>query len=357
MRDAYGKLMYLLQDSVKEEVRALMEFDLVQPIQTVYSLLAAKNALHVLHDPDLVIATSEVMPEGRSRPEIQRAIKKKEKAIETIARKYTSSQLGYEEIRQCIVSICDNHNFLRFNRDSCDKMMSYLTTLFDPKDPAPRYSLEIHAGGAGARLTHSHARQYCYVLQSLTLWRDILHDMFKLWYLSEQDLLDPQNPYRLRDTGQGLNRVQAAPRVSRVMHNILYQAQQKVGGWVGSSVIHLGDHNVPNALMFIDKYNQVSRILNPIVITLAQLDKLHSRPDLGRYIDQTFGGVDQLRLEILQDFFKHAFDGSGADNFFDAGSCIDGRLTSAWNWCSRLEKKRFHSIFLLTGFAGFDGQF
>jgi hypothetical protein len=26
-------------------------------------------------------------------------------------------------------------------------------------------------------------------------------------------------------------------------------------------------------------------------------------------------------------------------NFFDAGSCIDGRLTSAWNWCSKIEKK------------------
>lgn len=41
------------------------------------------------------------------------------------------------------------------------------------------------------------------------------------------------------------------------------------------------------------------------------------------------------------------FDGSGADNFFDAGSCIDGRLTSAWNWCSLIEKKRYWSIFLL----------
>lgn len=32
------------------------------------------------------------------------------------------------------------------------------------------------------------------------------------------------------------------------------------------------------------------------------------------------------------------FSHPGPD-FFDAGSCIDGRLTSAWNWCSKLEKK------------------
>jgi hypothetical protein len=25
---------------------------------------------------------------------------------------------------------------------------------------------------------------------------------------------------------------------------------------------------------------------------------------------------------IITDFCRHAFDGSGADNFFDAGSCI-----------------------------------
>lgn len=34
--------------------------------------------------------------------------------------------------------------------------------------------------------------------------------------------------------------------------------------------------------------------------------------------------------------YRSAFDGSGADNFYDAGSCIDGRLTSAWNWCSQI---------------------
>jgi len=49
--------------------------------------------------------------------------------------------------------------------------------------------------------------------------------------------------------------------------------------------------------------------------------------------------------------------GSGADNFYDAGSCIDGRLTSAWNWCNQLPEKPYFVVFKLTGFSGFDGQF
>lgn len=43
------------------------------------------------------------------------------------------------------------------------------------------------------------------------------------------------------------------------------------------------------------------------------------------YIKAAFGGPDQAKKAILVDFFRHGFDGSGADNFFDAGSCIDGR--------------------------------
>lgn len=76
-------------------------------------------------------------------------------------------------------------------------------------------------------------------------------DMFHLWSLAEQDLLSENVSYRLRDTGQGLNRIQAAPKTSRLMHVILNRAQKSIGSWVGSSVIHMGDHNVPNALMFI----------------------------------------------------------------------------------------------------------
>lgn len=117
----------------------------------------------------------------------------------------------------------------------------------------------LRAGRGGARLSHSHERQYAYVLQSLSLWREISTDMFRLWYLAELDLLSSTCRYRLCDTGQGLHRVQPARQVAKAMAQILARCQQQIGTWVGSSVVHLGDSNVPNALMFIDKYTQVRR--------------------------------------------------------------------------------------------------
>ncbi len=109
--------------------------------------------------------------------------------------------------------------------------------------------------------------------------------------------------------------------------------------------------------MFIDKYTQVERILNPIVRCLDEIPRLAEDPALASYIDGAFGGVEILRKIIMCDFFRHAFDGSGAEDFFSAGSCIDGRLTSAWNWCSLIRKKPYYHILLLTGFVGFDGDF
>ena len=129
-------------------------------------------------------------------------------------------------------------------------MIALLQEHFTPNATQPGFSLSIGAGQSGARLTHNHERQYSYVMQSLSLWREMNHNMFKLWCLSETDMLDPENSYRLRDTGQGLNRLQGCPNVSRAVHAILHKTMQRVGSWVGSSVVHLGDTNVPNALMF-----------------------------------------------------------------------------------------------------------
>jgi len=231
-------------------------------------------------------------------------------------------------------------------------MLEFLTTYFDPDDSGT-HSLEIRYRVKGSKLSHDHSTQFTFVLQSLLLWREIMNEMFKLWFMTEEDLLEEKNRYKLMDTGQGLNRVQAAPNIGRTMSEILGKIHNIVRNWVGLSVVHLGDRDVPNALVFIDKYIQVPRILSPIVRIIDGIDSLYNISASKQMIDLHYGGPQNLKKDILSDFFKHGFNGSGSDG----GSCIDGRLTSAWNWCSKLQKKDYYHIFLLFGFSGFDGDF
>lgn len=359
-RDTYGKLIHMLQDSVSDEITRLLDFSCVKPLVTIHSYLEQRKGLELLEDPLIQTATKEIIPEGKTRRAVQKEIAQKERAVQVLAKRYKKGQtLGDEEIRRCLYSIGDNNAYLRCARDPCDTMIKYLHNYFKPERPSDRASsLSISDGSGGARLTHDHSRQFRYVFQSLALWREICHEMYKLWYLSEKDLLNPSVSYHLRNTGQGLHRVQAAPNVSRAMYEILNTVQRRVGSWVGSSVVHLGDYNVPNALTFIDKYAQVQRILGPLATCIRRLsDIADDDTHIAKYINETFGGVEAARKMILRDFFRHAFDGSGASDWFSAGSCIDGRLTSAWNWCSDVEKKPYWSLFLITGFTGFDGDF
>jgi hypothetical protein len=80
---------------------------------------------------------------------------------------------GRDVIKQLLYSIGDNANFLTGNRDPIDQMIEHLKAHFDPAEPEDGYSLSIASGIAGSRLTHNHARHYNYVLQSLTLWREV----------------------------------------------------------------------------------------------------------------------------------------------------------------------------------------
>jgi hypothetical protein len=89
--------------------------------------------------------------------------------------------------------------------------------------------------------------------------------MYRLWVCVDDDLLSTSSSCQLLNTGQGLNRMQSCPRLGRVIRSLLSKTQNAVGSnWVGLSVIQLGDRNVPNALVFIDKYTQIPRFLKPI---------------------------------------------------------------------------------------------
>ena len=72
-----------------------------------------------------------------------------------------------------------------------------------------------------------------------------MKNMPLLWYYADSDMTS--EPYRLCDTGQGYQRIQSCPNVRTIMGNILRNVQQSCSDrWVGLSVIHLGDRDVPN---------------------------------------------------------------------------------------------------------------
>lgn len=65
------------------------------------------------------------------------------------------------------------------------------------------------------------------------------------------------------------------------------------------------------ALVFIDKYTQVPRILAPIAQCIERLPQLVEDAAFHRYVSEEWGSISSLRMQILSDFFKHGFDGSG----------------------------------------------
>ncbi|CAI5715828.1 unnamed protein product [Peronospora farinosa] len=266
-------------------------------IRTVHDVAEAGGALDMLHSaPDKA--------EGAG--------------IQALSDKYESRRFSRDCLQQCLYSIADNNYHLYFERDPIDRMIKLLITNFNPDDEDGDSSLAIISGNDGARLSHSHDRQYNYVLQSLTLWREIAHDMFRLWCLTDEDLLTDVTRYELTETGQGLHRIQSAPRVSRAMHVILPSTMRSLDSWVGSSVIRFGDKNVPNALMFI--------------ITTSTLFWQTSSAKLSATAERTiFSRLDHALMDDLR--------------------------ASAWNWCSNLHTKPFFPIFKITGFVGFDGKF
>jgi hypothetical protein len=290
MRTEYGKLIYLMQDAVRLEQDGLLDYgtedgdedeeeeegeddddycshnndnhgrklrfatSLVAPIQTVYRFLDERKGLALLRDKNIEIATEEILATpGKSRAMVDNQIRRKERAVVQLKRQYQSTSLSTDDIHLCLYSICDNNSFLNSNRVPIDKVIDFLKSNFSPTADKQsscsdedgidhdEFSLAIVKGEQGARLSHSHERQYYFALQSLTLWRDIIDDFFRLWSMAEQDLLNPSIAYKLEDTGQGMQRVQQSPYTYKAMQVILAEVQRTVQQWIGSSVIHLGE--------------------------------------------------------------------------------------------------------------------
>jgi len=299
-----------------------------------------------------MILATQCLTSTTDREKVKSFTTIKNNARKRLSENYVTDLLTKEKIQLIIESLTDSNAYILANRHPVDRIIFYLQKYFRPDVEENReFSLQISYRVNGSCLSHSHSVQYTFVYQSLLLWREIQHEMFLLWNCTDDDLLSKKS-YNLEDTGQGLQRVQSAPYVGDAMRKILSRVQARLNSWVGLSVVHLGDRDVPNALVFIDKYTQVPRILAPIVNTIERIEQLEKDPLCGQFIDEA-GGVEYLRKKILCDYFKHGFDGSGDDG----GSCIDGRLTSSWNWTSKIEKKDYYTIFLLCGFSGFDGSF
>jgi len=371
MRTTYGKLIHMMMDFVENHV---MGVENARPILTVRRFLESKcvggaqAALAMLRDDRMKDATDVVVVQEQDRvssEEVAARIQRKKEAREALVKQYGAgiavTGLTEGDVERVLESLEDANNYLRGNRDPVQRMLDYLQEYFTPDEPSPELmeetrncaSLELIYGRGGSCLSHSHATQYEFVRQTLMLWREIQSQMFKLWIMADRDLLSTSTHYRLANTGQGLNRMKSAPCVSRAMSQILSRVQGTVRrGWVGLSVVHLGDYDVPNALFFIDKYTQVPRILGPLVHAIDRIDVLDSDPRVSLLI-KICGGREHCKRFILSDYFRHGFDGSGSDG----GSCVDGRLTSSWNWCSLVEKKVYYPLLLATGFDGFDGSF
>ena len=212
LRSDYGKLIYMLQDSSTAKCAKLLDLPLIEPVRSAYQVLEEGGAAAMLDDDLMETATRQIADDKtKPRHEIQRSIKAKERAIKTLSRKYATNTGRRGEgitptvITSVLYSMGDNSAYLGGHALPVERMIRLLTKHFSPSTVEDGFSLAISSGSEeGARLTHSHTRQFHFVLQSLLLWRNVTVNMFKLWFLAEEDLCDARaNPYALTDTGQG----------------------------------------------------------------------------------------------------------------------------------------------------------
>lgn len=349
MRATYGKLMHLLQDAQSPSIARSLGFSLHKDLVMVRPFLRQRNAGRILNDKRLVGATMYISTKDEYGNAIDRAIieenvEQKKTLMKELLDEYSRSTvnddeviISREDLQLCLDSISDAVAVVETNVAPVNRMIHLLESNFDQHQREKGFSLELRGSGnsfsssnrgygfsafgssfsrdsSGPTLSHSHSTQYTFVWQSLNLWREVQANMHHLWVCADDDLLSTTTSYQLLNTGQGLNRVQSCPKVGSVMRGLLSKTQKAAGAsWVGLSVIHLGDRDVPNALVFIDKYTQIPRFLKPIADFVVGIPEICSDDRIEAYVKDQFGSQRNLKMSVLSDYFKHGFDGSGDD--------------------------------------------
>lgn len=71
------QMIYLMQDAVSPETQRILSLNIKRGVKSVYEFLKERGGLDVLNDPNVEIATKEVLANGRPRPQITKDIRKK----------------------------------------------------------------------------------------------------------------------------------------------------------------------------------------------------------------------------------------------------------------------------------------
>ncbi len=71
----------------------------------MYKFLEARDGLKLLDDPNIEIATREVLAERKTRAEISQEIRRKERAVAYLKQHYQKRGLSSDDIHLCLYSI------------------------------------------------------------------------------------------------------------------------------------------------------------------------------------------------------------------------------------------------------------
>jgi hypothetical protein len=125
-------------DAQNPTIVDLMGFRVVSNLNTAHSFLKRNDALHILIDDYALImdATTEIESIGKQRKLLDKELRARDDAFKRLIKKYEGKTPEFtpENLELVFRSIGDNHNYLRWNRDPVDRMISSLQKHFHPSN-------------------------------------------------------------------------------------------------------------------------------------------------------------------------------------------------------------------------------